>query len=182
MVVHQWAEPRVEAYRSRVLQEAILEVLHDPARFDTLYVEGASLAEEPPAAGALDPVYLGFDAGGRPVGFAVPGEGPGFQDVVRLIFGYDPATGEVLGIRVLESKETPGLGDRIIKDSTFVSGFDGPSAPLAGVKAGAGEGAAGEVDMITGATISSRAVIAIVNRRVEELAPALAAWRGAEAP
>jgi electron transport complex protein RnfG len=182
VVVHQWAEPRVEAYRTRVLQEAILEVLHDPARFDTLYVGDGALSEAPPAGRELDPVYVGYDASDRPMGFAIPGEGPGFQDVVRLIFGYDPATGEVLGMRVLESKETPGLGDKIIKDAAFVSEFEGVSTPLLGVKPGAGEGEAAEVDMITGATISSRAVIGIINRRVEALGPAMAAWRPAEDP
>ena len=182
VVVHQWAEPRVEAYRARVLQEAILEVLHEPARFDTLYVGEGALSEEPPAGRELDPVYVGFDPSGRPVGFAIPGRGPGFQDIVRLIFGYDPATGEVLGMRVLESKETPGLGDKIIKDTMFVGEFQGVGTPLVGVKPGAGEGAAAEVDMITGATISSRAVIGIINRRVAALGPAMAAWRPAEAP
>jgi electron transport complex protein RnfG len=181
VVVHQWAEPRVEAYRARVLQQAILEVLHEPARFDTLYAGGAALSEAPPPGGPVDPVYVGYDASGRPVGLAIPGEGPGFQDVIRLLFGYDPATGEVLGMRVLESKETPGLGDKIIKDSTFVAEFEATAAPLTGVKTGAGEGAAGEVDMITGATISSRAVIAIINERLEELAPAIAAWTPSEA-
>jgi electron transport complex protein RnfG len=180
VVVHQWAEPRVEAYRARVLEQAILEVLHEPARFDTLYVGGGTLSEEPSAGGGADPVYVGFDASGRPVGFAIPGEGPGFHDMVRLIFGYDPATGEVLGMRVLESKETPGLGDAIVKDEGFVGEFEGVDAPLVGVKPGADERAA-EVDMITGATISSRAVIGIINRRVEALGPALAAWRPAEA-
>lgn len=179
VVVHQWAEPRVEAYRARVLEQAILEVLHEPARFDTLYAGDGELSEEPPAGRAVDPVYVGFDTSGRPVGFAIPGEGPGFQETVRLIFGYDPAAGEVLGMRVLESKETPGLGDKIVKDTAWVSEFEGVGTPLVGVKSGAGEEAA-EVDMITGATISSRAVIGIINRRLEALGPALAGWHQAE--
>lgn len=180
VLVHQWAEPRVEAYRARVLQTAILEVLGEPARFDTLYVREGALTEEPPAGAPLDPVYVGFDAAGRPVGFAIPAAGAGFQDVVRLLFGYDPAKGEVVGMRVLESKETPGLGDKIVKDSTFVGEFEGVASPLVGVKAASGEGRPGEVDMITGATISSRAVIGVINRRLETLGPLLAAWRPPE--
>jgi electron transport complex protein RnfG len=180
VVVHQWAEPRVEAYRARVLEQAILEVLHEPAGFDTLYVREGELSEEPPAGGEVDPVYVGFDPSGRPVGFAIPGEGPGFQEMIRLIFGYDPATGEVLGMRVLESKETPGLGDKIVKDAAFVSEFEGVGTPLAGVKASPGEEGPAEVDMITGATISSRAVIGIVNRRLDALGPALSGWHPAE--
>ncbi|NIW37929.1 MAG: FMN-binding protein, partial [Gemmatimonadetes bacterium] len=83
----------------------------------------------------LDRVYVGYDGDGRRVGVAVVGAEPGFQDVIRLIFGYDPATGEVLGMKVLESKETPGLGDKIEKDSTFVREFARVATPLVGAKA-----------------------------------------------
>jgi len=100
---------------------------------------------------------------------------PGFADVVRIIFGYDPSRRQVLGMMVLESKETPGLGDKIIKDSLFVAEFDGVAAPLVGVKAGSGAGDPGEVDMITGATISSRTVIAAIEDRLAVLRPLIEA-------
>jgi hypothetical protein len=47
------------------------------------------------------------------------------------------------------------------------------AAPIEGVKLGAGSGASNEVDMITGATISSRTVIDIINHRLEALGSAL---------
>jgi Na+-translocating ferredoxin:NAD+ oxidoreductase subunit G len=74
-------------------------------------------------------------------------------------------------MKVLDNKETPGLGDKIVKDTAFVGGFRGVSAPLRGVKSGAGKGTENEVHLITGATISSRTVIAIVNHRVEAVSP-----------
>ena len=89
--------------------------------------------------------------------------------MIRLIFGYDPGSGEVLGMKVLESKETPGLGDKIEKDSSFVAEFAGVEAPLVGVKPGNAAGGEDEVVMITGATISSRAIIDIINHRLEGL-------------
>ena len=58
----------------------------------------------------------------------------------------------------------------------FVKEFMGPKAPIEGVKAGQGQGNPHTVDMITGATISSRAVIAIINKRLAALAPALKAF------
>ena len=76
-------------------------------------------------------------------------------------------------MKVLESKETPGLGDKIEKDSTFVEAFEGVGAPIVGVKKGRESGAHEEVVMITGATISSRAVIDIINHRVDALRGAL---------
>jgi electron transport complex protein RnfG len=85
-------------------------------------------------------------------------------------------------MQVLENKETPGLGDKIEKDASFVAEFDGAKAPLVGVKAGAGVGEPEEVDMITGATISSRAVIEIINHRLERLDPLLRTYVAEEAP
>lgn len=177
--VFRWADPRIQAHRAEVLQAAVLEVLGEPDHFDALWVYDGRLVKEAPSGAdttALEKVFLGYDAAGSPVGFAIPGAEPGFQDVVRLIFGYDVRERKVLGMRVLESKETPGLGDRIIKDSAFVAGFEGPSAPLKGVKQGAGRGDPEEVDMITGATISSRAVIGIINHRLEALQPVLESY------
>jgi len=60
-------------------------------------------------------VYIGYDAGSQLKGVAVSRGESGFQDVVQLIFGFDPATGKLLGMKVLDSKETPGLGDKIFK-------------------------------------------------------------------
>lgn len=170
VLVFQWAQPRIQAYQAMVLEQAITEVLGGPDRYETVFVQDGSLTSAPTADTAgLDRVYVGYDETGQPVGVAVVGAEPGFQDVIRLIFGYDPGTGEVLGMKVLESKETPGLGDKIEKDSSFVAEFAGVDAPLVGVKPGAGSGGEDEVVMITGATISSRAIIDIINHRVEGL-------------
>ena len=185
VLVQGWAEPRIESHRAAVLEAAIMNVLGEPARYDTLYVTEAGLSRHPAAAmdaETADRVYLGYDTAGLPVGYAITAAEPGFQDVIRLIFGYEPASGNVLGMQVLENKETPGLGDKIEKDASFVAEFEGAKAPLAGVKAGTGVGEAGEVDMITGATISSRAVIGIINRRLERLDPLLRTYVAEAAP
>lgn len=177
--VFQWAQPRILAHQALVLGQAIEEVLSDPARYDTLYIAGDALTKAPPEGddpASLEKVYLGYDGDGNPVGYAVEGAEPGFQDVITLLFGYDAANNRLLGMTVMEAKETPGLGDKIIKDSVFVSGFTGPSTPIVGVKVGAGKGAPDEVDMITGATISSRAVIKIINDRLEQIGPLLRAY------
>jgi len=172
--VHQWSEPRIQAHRAAVLREAIREVLGGPTSYRTLWVVDGRLADAlPPGtdSASVDRVYLGDDPGGRAAGFAIEGEHPGYQDVVRLIFGFDAERGEVIGMKVLESKETPGLGDRIGSDSAFLASFQGVRAPLVGVRSGAGTRGADEVDMISGATISSRTVIDIINARLEALRP-----------
>jgi electron transport complex protein RnfG len=182
VIAYQATQPTIQAYKAMKLREAVSEVLGSPDHWDTLYVVDGTLVEEPPAGadeGTLDTIFLGYRQDGSPIGYAIAGAEPGFQDVVELIFGYDPRTKTVLGMKVLTSKETPGLGDRIEKDPSFAAGFVGAVAPLVGVKAGRATGADDEVDMITGATISSRTVIGIINHRLEQLGPILEAYQGA---
>lgn len=172
--IHQWAQPRIEAHRARELAAAVREVLGEPEHYETRWVVDGALRDSLPAStdsASATRVYAGFDADGSLLGYAVTGEKPGYQDVVGLIFGYEPRSGRVLGMKVLESKETPGLGAKIMTDSAFVGEFEGVEPPLEGVK-GNGDGPH-EVDMITGATISSEAVIDIINERLRAVGPAL---------
>jgi Na+-translocating ferredoxin:NAD+ oxidoreductase subunit G len=177
VTVFQWAQPRIQAHQAEVLRVAVAEVLAGPDRTERYFLYEGSLTQETPPVRdtlAVQRVFLGFDAAGVPVGFAITGAEPGFMDLVHVIFGYDPVTGRVLGMKVLDNKETPGLGDAIEKDLRFVSGFEGKRAPLVGVKPGASR-TEHEVDMITGATISARTVIDVINKRVERLHPLLEA-------
>jgi electron transport complex protein RnfG len=178
VLVFQWTAPTIEAYKAEQLRIAISEVLQQPDRFDTLYaVDGALMPSGDPTI--HETVYLGY-RNDRPVGFAIATGEPGFQDVIRLIFGYDHERDVLLGMKVLESKETPGLGDKIEKDSAFVNQFDGVQSPLVGIKARDNSGDPHEVDMITGATISSRTIIKAINNALERLGPLLDQYMAAQ--
>jgi H+/Na+-translocating ferredoxin:NAD+ oxidoreductase subunit G len=169
--------PAIEAHRAKVLNAAIVEVLAHPARYDTLYLADGKVTPAPPSGGSAPDqrVYRGFDGDGRLVGYAIVAQAPGFQDVVRLIFGWDPDQGTLLGMKVLESKETPGLGERIESDTAFVRQFGGKATPIVGVKKGKGTGDSHEIDMLTGATISSRTVIKIIDDALARMAEPLRA-------
>ena len=169
VMVFQWANPRIEAHRALVLAQAITEVLGGPERYETVYVQDGRLTPQPSDTSGLDRVYVGYDGADQPVGVAMVAAEAGFQDLISVIFGYEPTSGDLMGMKVLESKETPGLGDKIEKDSAFVRGFREVGTPLLGVKSDRASGAHAEVIMITGATISSRAVIGIINHRLEAL-------------
>ena len=184
-LLFSWAQPRILAEQQRRIHAALAEVLKAPARVEPLYVYRGRVVKALPAGAdtaGVARVFEGFDAAGKPIGFGISGTGPGFADNVGLIFGYDPRSGQVLGMKVLESKETPGLADKITFDTAFIAGFGRARAPLRGVKTGRETGDAHEVDMISGATISSTAVIRIINRRVEALGPVLAAYLKETAP
>jgi Na+-translocating ferredoxin:NAD+ oxidoreductase subunit G len=176
VAVHQWAEPRIQAHQARAIAIAVGEVLQGPERTETLFVWDGALTATPPAGVdtvALDRVWAGYDAAGNRIGFAMIGGEAGFQDIISVMFGFDPAAGQVLGMRILESKETPGLGDKIFKDEAFVSQFQVARVPMVPTKPGSGTGDPREVDTITGATISARAVINIINNRVARMRPLL---------
>jgi electron transport complex protein RnfG len=107
----------------------------------------------------------------------------GFADVIKVIYGYDPNREKVVGFYVLESKETPGLGDLIEKDPAFLANFDSLDValsedknsvknPVITVKNGQKKNAY-EVDGITGATISSRAIGKALNTSTNEMLPLL---------
>jgi electron transport complex protein RnfG len=172
VLVFQWSQPRIEAHQARVLAAALDEVLSGPASTRTFFLVDGQFTDRPgPAVDttAVDRVYVGYDEAGGATGVALSAAKPGFQDVIRVLFGYDPAGAQVLGMKVLESKETPGLGDKIEKDSTFVNEFRGVATPLDGVKEARRSGAANEIVMITGATISSQTIVDVINERLQVL-------------
>ena len=176
-----WTQPRIEAHERALTQEKVQEVLKGPHRFSTLYVLGDRLSDSlPPGveAAAADKVYLGYDEAGTPLGFAVTATGPGWREDITLIFGYDAATRQLTGMTMIEQRETPGIGDKIEIDDKFVGQFEGVATPLQGVKPGRGEGNPRAIDMITGATISSRAVVRIINERLAEIEPLLMSYSG----
>ena len=106
--------------------------------------------------------HLGYDAEGNFVGAAVEaGNDKGFGGHLQLMVGFDKE-GLVSGYQILETHETPGLGAKA--DQWFQKGSKGDivgsdiAAPLSVKKDG------GNIDAITGSTITSRAFLDIVNQ------------------
>ncbi len=180
VVAFQSTQPQILKNKAAVLHAAIQEVLAEPKTVKTVFVYRGKLVDALPAgvdSMGLDRVYIGLDEAGKPRGFAITAGEPGFADVINLIFGYEPETGKILGMKVLDEKETPGLGDKIEKDTAFVNGFKGPLSPIQGIKRTIKKTDPHQVDMITGATISSRAVINTINHRLEKIGPLFKGYR-----
>ena len=179
VVVYQATLPGIERHKGEVMREAVQEVLRGPRSFDTLYLVNDALVKTPPPGSntkALDRIYLGRDADGKRIGFAISATENGFQDPVTVMVGYDAAARRVIAMKVIANKETPGLGNKIESDSAFVNGFVNAATPLNGIKAGSGSRSPNDVVMITGATISSRAVIRIINDAVARWQPLIDAY------
>ena len=106
--------------------------------------------------------------GERVLGVVVPVTAPeGYSGDIALVVGLD-AAGTITGVRVTEHRETPGLGDRIeARKGDWIEQFTGHSLanPPAGGWAVGQDG--GGIDALTGATITSRAVVAAVHRTLQ---------------
>ena len=115
-VVNELTAPAIAENRARVLREAVDEVLGKPEAVVSLVVGAEGLVRDDEVvyteAKGVERVYLGYaDAEGtQPIGFALVGAAYGYgSDPIKLAFGYDPTTEEILGLKVLEHKETPGI-------------------------------------------------------------------------
>lgn len=183
ILVYALTLPRIEAFKSGEMRAAIEEVLKGPARSDTLYLDRGALTATRPVVNAgatVERVYRGFDRAGQPLGYAIEATGPGFSETIRLLVGYDHARRALIGIKILDSKETPGIADGILKRE-FTGQFEGATVPVAGVKASPKPAEQGTVVLITGATISSRAILKAINTTLARWTPLIARYEAGPA-
>lgn len=94
----------------------------------------------------------------------------GYGGPIELLVGID-RQGSITGVRVVEQRETPGIGDRILAEkSDWLQIFTGRSRDDPQAAQWRVRGAGGAFDAIAGATISSRAVIRQVRRALDYFA------------
>jgi electron transport complex protein RnfG len=122
-------------------------------------------------------LFAGYDAGGRFLGVVIEASERGYADVISAMYAYDPDKKVITGFKVIDMKETPGLGNRIGSDPEFTSNFKELDAseghPITTVKHGTKKNP-WEIDAISGATISSRAVGRMLEGSVHSTAPVVA--------
>ena len=80
--------------------------------------------------------------------------GTGFGGAVGLMIGINLDSDEIVGARVTTHSETPGIGARAKDDPSFVSQFAGMSLDTNFAVKGDG----GDIDAMSGATVTSKAV------------------------
>jgi electron transport complex protein RnfG len=162
--IYETTLPTITANKAQELREAVLKVLPGVTRMQALVYRDGELVVVATPEKDEPVIYGGHDEQGAFVGYAVPAAGPGFQDTIALLYGYMPDDRQVVGMEILESRETPGLGDKIYKDADFVAEFSAllVDPEIVAVKKGTKTGP-NQVDAITGATISAKAVVRIIN-------------------
>lgn len=139
--------PRIAEANAQKTQKAISEVLPDAA-------EAQELEHFSDETGTVRTVYA------SPSGYAVLVAPTGFNGEISMMVGVDHE-GKVLGVSIIANTETAGLGAvaaaQTSKGEAFRDQFTGKSGTLLVNKDG------GEIDALTSATITSRAVTAGVN-------------------
>ncbi len=174
VIVYEVTRPIIQRNRIELRKQAVLDVLpgaEGSAAFQL--TDSGSFASVSVDSDAENVVFAGYDEDNVLVGLAIEAQGMGYQDVIRLVYGYSFESQAIIGISVLESRETPGLGDRIETDEQFLRNFESLDVRLAD---GGGQlahpiefvkpdekTAAWQIDGISGATISSRAVAQMLN-------------------
>jgi len=182
VIVFQSTAARIADNQERFLQAAIAEVL--PVTDSTIAVD-LSPDGRLVVSGEQNalPVFLSYDPEGSLRGAVLTAQGMGYQDNIRVLYAYSFADKAIVGFKILESKETPGLGDRVEIEPHFLANFDSLDArlntagdalqnPIVTVKQGE-KTDPWQIDGITGATITSEALGNILNTSGNEWIPVL---------
>jgi len=183
VIVYEVTRPIIQRNKIELRKQAIFDVLPGVKKSAAFRLKKNSGRFEPTAVESEgeDLVFVGYDDQDELVGLALGAQGMGYQDTIRLLYGYSFEAQAIIGIRVLESLETPGLGDRIETDAEFLRNFekldvrltangDELANPIEFVKPGK-KTAAWQIDGISGATISSQATAQMLGESAAKWIP-----------
>ena len=109
-------------------------------------------------------VNAGKNAAGDIVGYTVHLGTKGYSSTIEMMVGIG-VDGAVVKTSIISMSDTPGLGSKVASDAAFLAQAEGKSDEIIGVKDGAN--APNEIDVISGATISSRGYINGVNAALQ---------------
>ena len=184
VLAHHLSLPLIEENKRIAIERALFNVIPGAVtRRDFLLTAGGiePLGEAPAATGVH--LYAGYDTDSRLAGVALEAATQGYQDVIRILYSYDPACECIRGIQVLKMAETPGIGDKIARDPGFLENFkaldarvdaagNGLEHAIISVKSGS-KTEPWQIDAISGATISSKAVARMLNDSARQAVPVI---------
>jgi len=152
--VYNYSKPKIEVNVAAETERAIRSIFSDVGSIEDTKEEEIFRVE---------------DGNGKLLGYAFIAEGNGYQGIIKLIVGVDNTISSMRGIEVLESQETPGLGAEIAGED-FRKQFEGLplTHPIEYIKNQKPQKEY-QIEAITGATISSRAVVNMLNKSIKEI-------------
>jgi len=144
-VVNALTAPKILAQGLEQEQKTLSEVLPNAKKFEAVSSENGEIV-----------YYKGFDESNNLIGVAFKAQGKGYSSVIQTMAGIT-LDGKIVAIKVINQNETPGLGTKITQ-MEFTDQFKNQdSQELSGVEA------------ITGATISSSALIHSVKQKAVQV-------------
>ncbi len=114
-------------------------------------------------------VFEAFSKDEQRVGWSFNVHGMGFSGTIEMVVAVDKDFQKIMGLDVLSSSETPGFGDRI-KSDWYRGQFAGaPADRLSLVKVADPAAKDAQIVALTGATVSSQAVVDTINRFLTQI-------------
>lgn len=151
------------------LKRAVLEASGLPLPTSSDGIEAMYETTVEPLPGTDSPTHYGImePSTGTRHGYVLLRRGAGLWGTITAAVGLGRGLGELTGISFVEHNETPGLGARI-EEAWYKEQFKDKSGPFRLVPEGTRSSDPGEIDAITGATVTSTAVRDILNRALRE--------------
>lgn len=143
--------------------------LVDASQYDNNLLEERVTLAAAPLLGTTDPsyAYLAKTKGKVHTVLLTPTTQEGYSGTINLLVGIDQR-GTLVGVRTLQHKETPGLGDLIdIQKSDWILSFNGHSLDNLSPSKWAVKKDGGIFDEFTGATITPRAMVRTVYKSLQ---------------
>lgn len=167
-LAHEHAAPYVAENEYRQLLNSLGAVIPDD-QYDNDLLQDTIQLSQPELLGIQSPVTVyraRLKGEAKAVAFNVRAL-DGYSGPIDLLIGVY-VDGSIAGVRVIRHKETPGLGDAIeAHKSPWIKSFDGRSRRKPQAQLWKVQRDGGVFDQITGATITSRAVIKGVHKALE---------------
>ena len=187
VLTYQLTLPRITLNQQRDLERAIFTVLPEATVKSNYLLDESGLAPLSDDDFAKANVFAGYNEEGELTGLAMEASARGYQDVVTILYGYSLKSECVVGITVLASRETPGLGDKVESDPDFLANFDCLDAqlnsdgtavlnPIETVKNGK-KTDPWQIDGISGATVTSKAIGNALQKSTTTMLPLLIRYR-----
>ena len=158
-VVNNFTAPEIEAHALKKEQTALKIIFPEAESFER--IENFSA---PQSSATVNSFYKVIQ-GGSVAGYAVKITGPTY-DTSTLVAGFSPEL-QIAGVHILATSDSPGFGQKAVdanyrnsKGTTFYGQFAGVSAKMPLVLGS-------DFEAITGATITSRTMGALVSNAAE---------------
>ena len=182
VLVVQWTEPIIAENHRIAIEKAVFKLVPNSVSRRDFYLDEEGLFAATEGERESEKIYAAYADDGALQGIVLETAATGYQDVIRILYGYNPDCECITGgIKVLKMTETPGLGDKIAFDPEFLKNFEALDAKLNAqgtgleheivtVKHGT-KTEPWQIDSISGATISSNAIGRMLNQSGQRMFP-----------